>query len=181
VTQIGAQDLGGDVANDDSDDATRGVVELLNSLLGVYWMATAQHQTHVALLRSWGIAGLAGAMQSRIDDEPETIAALTNRILDLGGQPKFSIGEPAIGDDLRSVLENDLAIQRGAPAGLNAAADAAAAAHDATTRVLIEGILADEELHLSFLETELGLLERLGEPLYLSTRLNNATETGASA
>lgn len=152
------------------------VVDLLNSLLGVYWMAAAQHQTHVALLRSWGVTGLAGTMQTHIDDEPVTIAALTNRILDLDGHPRFEIGTPNIGTDLRSVLENDLAIQRGAPAGLNAAAEAAA--HDATTRTLIEQILADEEEHLSFLKLELDLLDRLGEPLYLSSRLSASADPG---
>jgi bacterioferritin len=118
-------------------------------------------------------------MQSRIDDEPGTIAALTNRILDLGGQPAFAIGTPNIGTDLRSVLENDIAIQRGAPESLNAAAETAASAHDATTRHLIEQIIDDEEQHLSFLELELDLLGRLGEPLYLSTRMN--TSDGAPA
>jgi bacterioferritin len=156
------------------------IVPLLNSLLGVYWMAAAQHQTHVALLRSWGVAGLADSMQARIDDEPVTIAALTHRILDLDGQPAFDIGTPDIGGDLRSILENDIAIQRGAPEGLNAAAEAAEAAHDATTRRLIEGILADEEQHLSFLELELQLLDRLGEQLYLSTRMS-APGAGSSA
>ena len=157
---------------DGANDTSGGVVELLNVLHGVYWMAAAQHQTHVALLESWGMAGLAASMQGRIADEPVTIAALTQRILDLNGQPRFDIGTPNLGTDLRSVLENDIAIQRGAPEGLNAAAEAAAASHDATTRKLIEQIIEDEEQHLSFLELELDLLERLGEPLYLSTRIN---------
>jgi bacterioferritin len=147
------------------------VVDLLNFLLGVYWMAAAQHQTHVALLKSWGVTGLATSMQARIDDEPVTIAALTNRILDLDGRPKFEIGAPNIGTDLRSVLENDLAIQRDAPGALNEAAEAAARSHDATTRALIEGIVADEEQHLAFLQLELSLFDRLGEQLYLSTRI----------
>jgi bacterioferritin len=152
------------------------IVALLNSLLGVYWMAAAQHQTHVALLRSWGLVGLADATQARINDEPITIAALTNRILDLDGQPSFTIGTPNIGTDLRSVLENDIAIQRGAPEGLNAAAEAAV--HDAATRQLIEGILLEEEQHLAFLELELSLLDRLGEQLYFSTRINGTTSAG---
>jgi bacterioferritin len=37
---------------------------------------------------------------------------------------------------------------------------------------LIEGILADEELHLSWLQTEIDLYDRLGEALYVATRLN---------
>jgi hypothetical protein len=83
--------------------------------------ALAQHQSHVALLDSWGVAGLAA---------------------------------------------KDLEGQRQARPTLNAAAE-----HDATTRVVLEGIIADEEQHLAWLETELDLLERLGEPLHLASRL----------
>jgi bacterioferritin len=78
------------------------------------------------------------------------------------------------------VLEHDLELQQIARPGLNAAAEAAAGAHDATTRILLEGVLADEEEHLSWLETELALLEKLGDQLYLSNRLG-APPSGTSA
>jgi bacterioferritin len=147
------------------------VIDLLNALLGVYWTSYAQHQTHVALIESWGIEGLAHGMQAHIDDEPGTISAVLKRLLDLGGRPAFTLGETKIGASLREVLEYDLELQHLARPGLNAAAEAAAGAHDATTRILLEGVLADEEEHLSWLETELALLEKLGEQLYLSNRL----------
>ena len=88
------------------------VIDLLNGLLGVYWTSYAQHQTHVALIDSWGIAGLARGMQAHIDDEPVTIGSVLNRLLDLGGRPDFALGEAKIGTSLREVLENDLEIQR---------------------------------------------------------------------
>ena len=87
---------------------------------------------------------------------------MLNRLLDLGGRPAFTLGETKIGTSLREVLEHDLELQRAARPGLNAAAEAAAGAHDATTRILLEGVLADEEEHLSWLETELALLEKTG-------------------
>ena len=161
-------------------DEQRSVIDLLNGLLGVYWTSLVQHQTHVALVDSWSIAGLARGMQAHIDDEPETIGAVLNRLLDLGGRPAFTLGETKIGTSVREVLEHDLELQQLARPGLNAAAEAAAWAHDATTRVLLEGVLADEEEHLSWLETELSLLERLGEQLYLANRLG-APESGPSA
>lgn len=83
-------------------------VDVLNSLLGTYWSASAQHQTHAALIEGWRLAGLAEAMRRRIADEPMTIAALTNRILDLGGTPAISFPPVNIGGDLRQVLENDM-------------------------------------------------------------------------
>src|SRR4029077_4018966 len=152
-------------------EAQGPVIDLLNGLLGAYWTSYAQHQTHVALIESWGIVGLARGMQAHIDDEPETIGSVLERLLDLGGRPAFTLGETKIGTTLREVLENDLELQQLARPGLNAAAEAAAGAHDATTRILLEGVLADEEEHLSWLETELALLEKLGEQLYLSNRL----------
>ena len=154
------------------------VVEILNALLGGYWSASAQHQTHAALIEGWGLAGLAEAMRTRISDEPITIAALTNRILDLGGSPAFTLPPVNIGRDLRQVLDNDMDLQRNARTDLNRVVEQIAAAHDATTRALIERILADEEEHLAWLETELALLDRLGDALYVASRL---TPTSSSA
>ena len=147
-------------------------IDMLNGLLGVYYTALAQHQTHVALLDSWGLVGLARGMEARIADEPVTIGELMQRLLDLGGTPNFAPTKPNIGASVGDVLDKDLEIQRLAPGGLNAAAEAASAAHDATTRVLLEGILADEEKHLAWLQSERDLLHRLGETLYYANRLD---------
>lgn len=159
------------------------VTTILNELLGGYWTGMAQHQTHVALIESWGVAGLAASMKARIADEPVTIEELTNRLLDIGGAPAFEFGSVNIGTDLRRALDNDMAVQRNVSEILNAAAEAVGAAQDATTRILIEGILADEEAHLAWLELEIALLDKLGEPLYLASRLTgpNAASPVAGA
>src|SRR5689334_446565 len=111
-------------------------------------------------------------MATRMADEPVTIASLLSRLIDLGGIPDFTMAQPHIGTTVREVLDNDMAGQRRARPGLNSAAESAAGAHDATTRILIESILADEELHLSWLQTEIDLYDRLGEALYVANRLN---------
>jgi bacterioferritin len=147
------------------------VTEMLNELLAGYWAGYAQHRTHVVLVESWGLHELAAAMAKRIADEPATIAALLNRLLDLGGAPAFTIPKLNIGASLREVLEKDLDTQRGTRPGLNRAAEVASTAHDATTRILVETILADEERHLTWLETEVDLYHRLGEALYMAHRL----------
>ena len=147
------------------------VVTILNGLLGAVWRACAQHQTHIALIGAKGLHGLAEAMRMHTDDEPVTIRALLNRVVDLDGAPAFTIEAPAIGATVREILDNDMMIQRHTRPKLNAAAEAAGAAHDATTRNLIEQILADEEQHLSWLDTEIALYETLGESLYCASRL----------
>jgi len=151
------------------------VIAILNRLLGATWSAYAQHQTHVALIEAWGLKGLASQMRARTADEPVTIHALLNRLGDLDGAPAFAIGAPTIGATVREVLDNDMALQRHTRPMLNAAAEAAAAAHDATSRNLIEQILADEEQHLSWLETEIDLCAKLGDALYIASRLQAVT------
>jgi bacterioferritin len=146
----------------------------LNGLLGGLWRAYVQHQTHIAVLEARGVQGLADAMGLRVADEPIAIRALLDRLVDLGGAPAFTIGALTIGTTVREILDNDMALQRHARPKFNAAAEAAAAAHDATTRNLIEKILADEEQHLSWLETEIALHEKLGESLYCASRLSAA-------
>jgi bacterioferritin len=145
---------------------------MLNRLLGTYWTGYAQHQTHVALIQSWGLHGLATPMAARIADEPMTIGILLNRLIDLGGFPEFTLAKPHIGTTIREVLDHDMDGQRRARPDLNAAAESASGAHDATTRILIEGVLADEEMHLSWLQTEIDLYDRLGEALYVANRLD---------
>ena len=147
------------------------VFTLLNGLLGAVWRAYAQHQSHIALIEAWGLQGLADAMRIRTADEPVTIGTLLNRLVDLNGIPAFTIDVPSIGGTVREILDNDMGLQRHTRPMLNAAAEAAGAAHDATTRNLIEQILADEEQHLSWLETEIALFEKLGESLYCASRL----------
>ena len=110
-------------------------------------------------------------MRIRTADEPVTIRALLNRLVDLDGTPAFTIEVPAIGATVREILDNDMGLQRHTRPLLNAAAEAAGAAHDATTRNLIEQILADEEQHLSWLDTEIALYETLGKSLYCASRL----------
>ena len=163
-----------------TSNAPNPVLAILNGLLGATWRAYAQHQTHVALVEAWGLKGLASQMRARTADEPVTIHALLNRLGDLDGAPAFTIGALTIGATVREVLDTDMALQRHTRPLLNAAAEAAAAAHDATSRNLIEQILADEEQHLSWLETEIALHEKLGESLYCASRLSTGAARAAS-
>jgi bacterioferritin len=166
--------------NDTINPGSTAMAELLNSIIGTTWTAYAQHTAHAALIESWGLLGLAGALNAHIADEPETIRAALDRLVEIEGKPEFQIGKVQVGASLREALDNDLQRQIRAPGLLNEAAEAAAAAHDATTRRLIEDILAGEEEHLDWLRTEVELLDRLGESLYIANRLNS-TEGGSPA
>lgn len=147
------------------------IIQKLNDLLAVYQSANIQHQTHLALFRAWGYEKLAKAMAEHIDDEPETILALQNRILDLGGEIGYTLPQPTFGSDIASAFRADLKLQINARPALNEVIELFQAEHDATSRILIESILKDEEEHLAWLESEMSLLDRLGEQLYLAAKI----------
>ncbi|PLK46985.1 bacterioferritin [Uliginosibacterium sp. TH139] len=149
--------------------------QLLNELIGAFWSASIQHQTHLALISALGLTNLSNQMQAHISDEPLTLKTLTDRLLDIGGTPDFTIAQPRIGHTLRSILEADLQVQEAGLPVLNQAIETLVALRDATTRRLIEDVLVGEEAHLSWLKNELSLLDRMGESLYLSVRVSATT------
>jgi bacterioferritin len=153
--------------------APNPVIAILNGLLGATWSAYAQHQTHVALIEAWGLKGLASQMRARTADEPVTIHALLNRLGDLHGAPEFTIEAPTIGATVREVLDNDMALQRHTRPLLNAAAECGGRSR--CHQPHHQQILADEEQHLSWLETEIDLCARLGDALYIASRLQAVT------
>ena len=76
-----------------------------------------------------------------------------------------------IGDNVKSQLENDLALELTAIQRLNEGINMAAAAGDNASRELLEGILKNEEEHLDFLETQLHLIKEMGLDRYLAQQL----------
>jgi bacterioferritin len=145
-----------------------GLQKTLNDLINQFWAGLIQHRSHVAILQSLGYLKLSAAMQERISDEPETIAALQKRLLDLNGGLDFQSVTPTLGSDARSILALDLKVQELGLPILNAAARLAGDQSDTTTRRMIEDILVDEEEHLNWLKDEVALLERLGDQLFLA-------------
>ncbi|GAB4061945.1 ferritin-like domain-containing protein [Uliginosibacterium sediminicola] len=164
---------------DTSDTVPTPVQQLLNELIGAFWTASVQHQTHLAMINALGLASLASQMQAHISDEPLTLKTLTDRLLDIGGVPSFKLAQPTIGHTLREILEADLQVQEAGLPVLNAAVEVLAAQRDASTRRLIEDVLVGEEAHLSWLRNELSLLDRMGEALYLSLRVGSSAAAAA--
>jgi bacterioferritin len=81
-----------------------------------------------------------------------------------------------IGKDLKSRLENDLAIEMDAVARLNESIKTATELGDNGSRDLFERILIDEEHHIDWLEGQLGVIEEIGIGLYLSQQMGEEPE-----
>jgi bacterioferritin len=145
------------------------VVELLNEQLTSELTAINQYFLHAKMQENWGYPRLAAHTKAESIEEMRHAETLTERILFLEGLPNYQRLLPLrIGQTIREQFEGDMAVEVEAVGRLRPAIEYMRGAGDVTSARIFEAILADEEHHIDYLETQLGLLDRLGEQLYLA-------------
>lgn len=154
--------------------------ENLQTAIGMEIAATHQYQLHAHVLEDWGLSGLAADMRSEIAEEMTHADRFIERLIFLGGAPVLTMPQelrPAA--DLRSLFSADLEDEKGAIRFYTEAARQAEADGDVGSRRLFEDILLEEEGHKAWLELQLSLIERMGEPVYIAQHLGGGSEAGA--
>ena len=145
------------------------VIEFLNEQLSGELTAINQYFLHAKMQENWGFVKLAAYTKAESIDEMKHAEILTDRILFLEGLPNFQRVFPLrIGQNLQEIFESDLAVEHEARNRLIEGAEYMRSASDITSARIFEDILADEETHIDYLETQIELLGRLGEPLYIA-------------
>lgn len=155
------------------------VIEYLNAALRSELTAVSQYWLHFRLQEDWGYGRIAAKSRAESVEEMQHADRLIARIIFLEGHPNLQKLDPLrIGQTLRETLECDLAGEQDARALYKEAREYCDKAGDYVTRALFDGLLADEEGHIDFLETQLGLHDRLGEVAYgqLNARPANEAE-----
>lgn len=148
------------------------VLEFLNEQLSAELTAINQYFLHGKMQQNFGWKALAEHTRSESIEEMRHAEALTERILFLEGLPNYQRLFPLrIGQTVKQMFEADLAVEIEAVDRLRSGIEFMRSISDVTSANLFESILADEEQHIDYLETQLGLLEQLGESLYLSQTL----------
>jgi bacterioferritin len=116
---------------------------------------------------NWGFTELASHTRAESFDEMRHAEEITDRILLLDGLPNYQrLFSLRIGQTLREQFEADLAIEYEVMDRLKPGIIMCREKQDVTTANLLEKIVADEELHIDYLETQLELMVKLGEELY---------------
>jgi bacterioferritin len=104
---------------------------------------------------------------------------LVERIIFLDGFPNMQVLDPLhIGQNVKEVLDCDLAAEMSARALYQEAATHCHAVKDYVTRDLFEKLMSDEEHHIDFLETQLDLVAKLGLELYAQHHIGEMGEAG---
>lgn len=145
------------------------VLALLSKMLKEELGALNQYMLHAEMVENWGYKRLGAELKKQSIGEMKHAEVLIERILflegtpDLGDMPKLNIGR-----DVKQQMLNDLALEKSAVANYNEAIAAARKAGDNATADIFLKTLIDEEEHVDFLETQLGLIEQLGLQNYLA-------------
>ena len=139
------------------------VIEYLNEALKNELTAINQYFLHSRMCKDWGLQRLADKEYEESIDEMKHADILIERILFLEGLPNLQdLGKLFIGEDTHEILECDLKLEMVAIPVLRKAIAYCESISDYVSRDLFKKILASEEEHVDWLETQLGLIEKIG-------------------
>jgi bacterioferritin len=144
------------------------VIEYLNRILKNELTAINQYFLHARMLKHWGVTKLGHHEYDESIGEMKHADRLIDRILFLEGLPNLQdLGKLLIGEDVKEILECDLQLEHRGIGDLRDAIAHSEDVRDYVTRDLLSEILDAEEESVDFIETQLGLMERIGIQNYI--------------
>lgn len=158
------------------------VIKVLNEALHLELAAVNQYWLHYRLLDDWGFTLLAKKEREESIEEMHHADTLITRIIFLEGFPNLQTLAPLrIGQTVKEVLEADLAAEYEARTHYTEARKICHAAEDYVSMDLFEKLLEDEEGHIDFIETQLQLLNSIGEQNYGQLQAASANKVEGKA
>ncbi len=151
-----------------------GVITHLNEVLKNELTAINQYFLHAKMYADWGLKRIAEHEHEESIDEMKHADALVERILFLEGLPNLQdLGKLLIGQSVKEMLECDLKLEMQAMPELRDAIAFCEQAGDYVSRQLFRDILDSEEEHVDWLETQLQLIEKVGEQNYIQSQMHD--------
>ncbi len=139
------------------------IIDYLNQALKNELTVINQYFLHARMWKDWGLNKLGEYEHDESIDEMKHADQIIERILFLEGLPNLQeLGKLFIGENTQEMLQCDLKQEHIAIPLLREAIDHAESVKDYVSRALFAKILADEEDHVDWLETQLGLIEKVG-------------------
>jgi bacterioferritin len=150
------------------------VLEFLNEVLTAELTAINQYFIDSKMMANWGYQRLADKVRADSIDEMRDAETLIDRILYLDGVPNLQrLGSVRVGESVPEKLRLALDPETEAIARLNRGIALCTELGDHGSREVAEGILAGEEEHADWLETQLELIRQVGEANYLAQQIGS--------
>ena len=155
------------------------VIEYLNKALRHELTAVSQFWLHYRMLDDWGLSKMAAKWREESIEEMEHADTLIERILFLEGHPNLQTLAPLmIGQSVDEILDADLKAEYAAHELYSEARKYCNEVGDFISMKLFEQLIADEEGHIDFIETQMNLVKSLGNEGYalLQSEPTNASK-----
>jgi len=148
------------------------VVAALNTLLTIELTVINQYFLHSKMCMHWGYERLARTFRALSLEEMRDAESYTDRILQLQGLPNFQrLGAFQVGESVTEQLTLARDAERGALTALRDGIVTCEQSGDLATAGLLRGAALEEKEHLAWAESQLRLVETLGEINYLTTQV----------
>ena len=150
------------------------VLEFLNEVLTAELTAINQYFIDSKMMANWGYRRLADKVRADSIDEMGDAEKLIDRILYLDGVPNLQrLGSVRVGETVPEKLQLALQVETEAIERLNRGIALCSEVGDHGSREVAETILAGEEEHADWLETQLELIRQVGEAHYLAQQIGD--------
>ncbi|HXN85938.1 MAG TPA: bacterioferritin [Candidatus Binataceae bacterium] len=154
-----------------------GVIQRLNAVLKNELTAINQYFLHARMLGNWGVTKLESFERDESIDEMKHADMLIKRVLFLEGLPNLQdLGKLMIGENVKEILESDLKLEQAGLVDLRDAISYCEGVKDFVSRTMLSEIMKAEEEHIDFIETQLGLISKVGLENYIQLQSGSAKE-----